>query len=180
MEGSLVVHRPDNLVDPTIQQSKVASVLGQRMFADFGDKPVKETRIDSAEQVRVVTAPDDAVDVVIALLPAGDELWDQLGRVLKVGRHEDDGITVGEVESGGETTVEPEVARELGDPETLVAVADRSEALERGVSRPVLYSDNLEVVLRKRVEDRSEPAGKLRDAVRFVEGAGNDRYLLPG
>ena len=142
-----------------------------------GDQ-VEEVRVELADRAGALARREDAVDVVVALFPLGDELRDDLGRVLEVGRHQDRGVTGHVAQAGGEPAVHVEVARELDDLEARVALVQREQLVPRVVQRPVLDDDRLEVVVRHRVEHCSETRAELIDALRLVIRRNNDRDEL--
>ena len=60
------------------------------------------------------------VDDVVALLPFGDHLEHDFGRVLQIGVHDDDRAAGGVIEPGRDRDLMAEIARQLDEPVALV------------------------------------------------------------
>ena len=103
-------------VDPAIEKAEVAGVGGDQVAGQLADDPVERAGNSSANQSGPSTDGDYAVDVLVPFLPLGHETRNHLRRVLKVRRHEYDGIGIDELKSRSHTAVHPEVAGQLDRP----------------------------------------------------------------
>src|SRR3954463_16016419 len=72
------------LDDDAVNQAKITGIMRQRNAAEPGDHPIKRAP-DSVENKVLLALAADAVYDVVSLLPIGQELGDEFGRVLQVG-----------------------------------------------------------------------------------------------
>src|SRR5262249_42616728 len=124
----------------------------------------------------------DAVDDLIALLPAAHELRNQLGRILEVGGEEDHhGVAARAHEPVEGRTEWPDIARVDDDLDPAVPGGESLEDLHRPVGRSVVAEDVFVVVVRQLLlEDTLQGQITVADVVLLVEAGRDDADYLPG
>lgn len=93
--------------------------------------------------MRAVSRAAPGVDHVVALAPVFHQFRDQLGRVLQIGVDHDDRIAPTVIEAGGQSDLLAEVAAQVDDRYSRVAVVERFEQLAGGVPAAVVGEDDL-------------------------------------
>src|SRR5439155_1577517 len=102
-------HAQERVHHQTIQQAKVTDTLRHRGARQAVEEAVVEASRRPLEP-SLRAANYHAIDDVVAFAPQGDELLEHLGWVLKVGVHDHNGVTAGQVDPGGECDLVAEVA----------------------------------------------------------------------
>ena len=102
--------------DPAAHEPEVARVERDLDRDHRGEDPVEPPRGDELEPGLPFAPAPPAVDDVEPLAPLRDHLEDDLGRVLEVGVHHDDGLAARVVDAGGDGRLVPEVSGEGQDP----------------------------------------------------------------
>ncbi|MGC4122747.1 MAG: hypothetical protein QM765_50880 [Myxococcales bacterium] len=177
------LHLPE--ADPVADAGQVAVVLGQRVD-DREGAPVDEREVAGAGlqpgelRVDLVEGVDGqppraglgaallgGEDDLRALPPLGEQLRDELGRVLQVAVHQHDDVALGVGQPRRHRRLQAEVARQADDLERRVGLGPLGEQRPGLVAAAVVHGDDLELAaqLRQRGE---EPVAQL----------GNDRLLV--
>jgi hypothetical protein len=105
--------------------------------------------------------------------PFGDELRDDLGRVLQIRVHDDDRVAPGMVESGGDGDLLAEIAAEGDGGQAPIGGADLAQRLQRVVLRAVVDEDDFERQADP-LQHGQEPGDERPQIARFVEERRND------
>ena len=117
-----------------------------------------------------------AVDHVVALAPCGDELLDQLGRVLEIAVEQDAGVLRGELHAAAERGLRAEVAGVRDPDHAPVVPRDGPDHFLGVVGAAVVDEDDFEVDVQLG-ERRLEPLVHDRDGLAVLV-AGDDRLTL--
>ena len=112
------------------------------------------------------------IDDVVAFLPFGDQLLDDLGRILQVGVHDDDRSALCRVHAGGDGDLVAEIARQADITEARVAPGKRLQHEGAGIRAAVVDEDRLRRLI-KLGEQQVEPAHQHRQH-RFLVEHGDD------
>lgn len=165
----VVVEAPEGVDDPLVDELEFGHVHRDLDVGEPADDPVVEPP-GLPEEVSLLADLLDAPDDLIPLAPLGDELGDDLRRVLEVGREEgDDGVPARlhqAVEHRGE---EAEVAGVQDDLDRRVARRQLAEDRGGAVGRGVVAEDVLAVVPGQVAgEHPADGLGALGDVVDLV------------
>jgi hypothetical protein len=140
----LLAQRAQRQHDGAAHEAEVARVDGDRDAAQHDAQQAIERRGRRAlEPGLAVPLATHGVDDVVPFAPARDHGAHDLGRILQVGVHDDDGVALGAVDARRDGGLVAEVARERQD---LVARLARGELLEHGqrlILRAVVDEDDL-------------------------------------
>jgi len=129
--------------DAPAHQPEVAGVDGDRDVREPPDDAVEERGGEQLEAALAVPAPARRVDDVVAVAELGQEVVDELGRVLQVAVHQHDRVAARRVEPRRRRDLVAEVARERDHAQVGIAVGRVEQLLERGVAAPVVDQDQL-------------------------------------
>src|SRR4029453_11814453 len=121
-------------------------------------------------------AASDRVDDVEPLPPAPRELEDDLGRILEVRVHHDDGIPRRKVETGRDRGLVPEVPRELEHLEARVSSRRLDHAREAVVSTAVVYENDLRLAI-ELLQEEPHSLEQRRQDLLLVEDGDYQRVL---
>ena len=105
---------------PAIDQAEIAGVARRRDVAEPPHEAVEQIRRRPLEPAFALTRGALGRDDVVALLPFGDHLQDDFGRVLQIRVHHDDRAAGGVIEPDGDRDLVAEIARQLDQPVALV------------------------------------------------------------
>ncbi len=114
------------------------------------------------------------VDDLVALLPLGDHVEHDLGRILEIGVHDDDRLARGAVHAGGDRDLVAEIARQLDEAVAAVGARLGLEDDGAGVARSVVDEDRLGGRV-ERIEEGVEPAQQDRQDGFLVEDGDDQR-----
>ena len=112
-------------------------------------------------------------DDVVALPPLFDHLMDELGRVLQIDVHDDDGVAARIVHAGERGHRLAEAAGELEEFDPVVLGALGEDNVLGAIRRRIHRKDDF-VVLGDLAQDRPNPAKELGDIFLFAEDGDND------
>ncbi len=116
---------------------------GIETFVEPPDDAVEQRRGEQLEAALAGAPAARRVDDVVAVAKLGEEVVDQLGRVLQVAVHQHDRVAARRVEPGGRRDLVAEVARERDDAQVRVGVGRAEQLLERRVAAAVVDQDHL-------------------------------------
>ncbi len=168
-EGQHAVHGPSR------QQPEVPGAVDQLHVHAAADERVVGVAERAAEHAlaRAVAARDD---LVVAVPMQFQHAGDQLGRVLEVGVHDDDGRAARHAEPGEHGGLLAEVAAEGGVVGAWVAGGDGAQQGAGAVPAAVVHVADLETVP-ERVQDAEQSGVEGLDDLGLVETRHDDRQL---
>ena len=112
-EAVVLAHRHQRVHNAPIEQAKVARVAWDLDGRDTRDQPI-ERRGGQQLETGLARAPGTlGVDHLDAGLPTRNQLRDNLGRILQIGVHDDDGVATSVVKSCGDGNLMAEITREI-------------------------------------------------------------------
>ena len=139
----MLLQRDDVLDDAATQQPEIAGVRRDVDLADAPDYAVAERRDDPLGQRLPLPGPPLGVDDVVALLPARDELGDQLRGILQVAVDHDDGIAAGGLQAGERGHRLPKAPGEAQRLHAPIALAQVEDQLLGAVGAGIDAEDDL-------------------------------------
>jgi hypothetical protein len=172
-EAVALRHRAKRLDDAAVREAEVARCrrnvdareLAQQAVVDAGRVPLEPALRPLGHH---------AVDDVVPLPPPSSELGEKLRRMLEVAVHDDDGITVREIDARGDRELMPEVSRELDHLEARVAAVQLEHERIAQVGAAVVDEQHLGFAVEQR-EDVFEPAVELLQRLLLVVDRHDDR-----
>src|SRR5439155_15224644 len=187
-EARALGHRVQHVNDTAVHQREVAAVHGEIDRADPREETVEHV-VRGALEPRGPSRLPDRVHDVVAVEPARDELRHDLGRVLQIAVHHDDGVAGGRLEPGRDRCLMAERPRQVDRLDPGILGVQRAQELRRPIGAPVVDEDDVE--RQAAVERRREPADQLGNVVFLVEdgndhrerartAAGRHRGAMPG
>src|ERR1022692_789877 len=168
-QEAVALAQPDDLVcDPPGHETEVAGVRGDPHVRDLVDHLVAGVGHEPLDPGLARPAGALRQDDVVALAPLADHLGDQLGGVLHVDVHHDDGLARGILHPGeaGHRLAEP--ARELKKLDAVVPRAVLQDHVLGPVGRGVHREYDL-IVLGDAADDGADPADELRNVLLLPE-----------
>jgi hypothetical protein len=170
----------DRVEDAASREAELAGVPRHGDVREARDDPVVEPP-EPAQEHGLVAASRLAVDDVVALLPAADELRDELGRILEVGLDQDRRVAGRVQETEVDRAVRPDVPREAHRLHVRMLRAELLQELERAVLRAVVRIDVLEVVaVAERLDRGADALEVIVDVQLLVVTGRDDRDPLAG
>ena len=162
--------------DAAVEQAEVADVGGHVDRGDALQHPIED--LDQEEAERALAGPLGAHrrHDVEAFAPLGDQLGDDLGRILQVGVDHHHGAAAGVLDAGRDGRLVAEVAAEAQDADARVAVGGGEQDRRRLVDRAVVDEDDL-VIGARRFEHGEEAMLQLGQDGGLVEDRDDDREL---
>jgi hypothetical protein len=112
-EPVLLAKRAQGQHDRAAHQTEVSGVDGDRDASQHGtQRTIEDRRREPLEPTLAVALGPHAEHHLEALAPAHDHLLDHLGRILKIGVHDDDRFSLGAVDPRGDRHLVAKVPRE--------------------------------------------------------------------
>ncbi|CCC97173.1 protein of unknown function [Azospirillum baldaniorum] len=171
-------HAVDDVDHPAVHQPEVADLARQLDLRQVVEDPVE----GAGERPVLQALPHPRVahgdDHVVALAPFGEELRQQLRRVLQVGVHRHHGVAGGVAQAGRQGQFLAEVARQVDHLDPRVGVVDVQQAVERVVAAAVVDADHLPLGVQP-VEHGHQPLEQRRDVGAFVVEGDHHRQAPP-
>ena len=158
--------------DPIVE-AVAGEVLDERHVAQTVDEPVVETAHEEHRALLEALLLHGDHDLV-ALFPLGDELGDQLRRVLQIGRDRADRVATRLQQSVVGRAHMAEVAGVDDDLDARIMGAEVAQDGHRAVGGGVVDEDVLVVVARQRLEHLAHATIQLGDVVFLVVATGDD------
>src|SRR5215471_14686984 len=127
----------------TAQQAEITGVARHGCRHRPFEQAIEQRRSASFQEALTLARGPLRINDLITFLPALDEFWNELRRVLKVCVDDDDRISVRVIEAGGQRQLLAEVATQIDDCDALVAPPQLEQQTETAVGAAVVHVDDL-------------------------------------
>jgi len=156
--------------DAPAHEAEIAGVDRYRNVRQAPNRAVKDARRDDLERALARAPAARRVHDVVALTEFGEELSDQLGRILKVAVHQHDRVAAGGIEPGRRRDLMAEVARQRDHAQPRVVGGGSQQLGQRVVAAAVVDADELprRRRLREAAHDAANATQQLLDARALV------------
>ncbi len=142
-EAILFAHGAEHVERLAVDQAEVADVSGDFDRRQPVHHLVEQARRSELEPVLALARRAAGVDDLKPLGPFLDELVDNLGRILKVGVHQNDGVALRLVEARRHRQLLTEIARQSDEPVARVGFRPRLENDRAAIRAAVVDENNL-------------------------------------
>jgi hypothetical protein len=142
-------HRAERVDDATVREAEIARGCRDLNGRQLAEQPVVDARCVALHPAFRALG-HDAVDDVVPFAPARSELREQLGRMLKVTVHHDNGVAASELDPGGDGQLMSEVPGEVNDLDARIAAMQLEHQRVAHVGAAVVHEDHFDLAVQLR------------------------------